>query len=91
MAKKQDTKTELRTLLEEKKLILGTKVTQKKLQKGSIKKIFLAKNCEDSVKEEFLHYCELFKVECEQLKETNEELGIICKKPFSISVIGVTK
>jgi len=91
MAKKktEDNQTEIKKLLEEKKLVLGTGITQKKLLQGNIKKIFITSNCEKKAKEDLLHYCKTFKIDCIELAQTNEELGTLCKKPFSISVIGV--
>ncbi|OYT32827.1 50S ribosomal protein L30 [Candidatus Woesearchaeota archaeon] len=91
MAKKktENNITEIRKLLEEKRLVIGTEETLKQLHRENIKKIFLASNCKKEAKEDLTHYCKIYKIECKELTQTNEELGTICKKPFAISVIGV--
>ena len=48
-------------------------------------------NCPDEVKESIKRYAGLSKAEIEELDMPNDELGIACKKPFSISIAGVVK
>lgn len=71
------------------KLVLGTERTLKLLREGKMKKVFLASNCAADVKEDIERYCELGKVECVQLSQSNEEIGTMCRKPFAISVAGI--
>jgi len=80
---------EIKKLLGKENLIIGTDRTTKMLKRGELKKIFLAKNTAEETKKDIEYYAELSGVEVENLKETNEEIGILCKKPFSISVIGM--
>lgn len=82
---------EIRALLGSEKLLLGTQRTMKALRQGKIAKIYLASNADAKVVEDIEHYQGISGVEVEKLKETNEELGTICKKGFSVSVIGVMK
>lgn len=63
----------------------------KALKEGNIKKIFLASNVNPQILEDIEYYKELSGVEVVELKESNDELGIVCKKQFSISVIGLKK
>jgi large subunit ribosomal protein L30e len=92
MAKKvvADVVAELKKLLESKKLILGTDETVKFLRQGKVKKIFLASNCSPQVKDDLAQYCKVGNVECVELSQSNEEIGVLCKKPFAISVVGVS-
>ena len=78
----------LRTAVKEGKVIIGTDKTLKLLRKGALKKVYLSKNCQDNVKEDIKHYGKLFNIEVKETNKTNEDLGVICKKPFSISVLG---
>lgn len=78
---------ELKEALKEKKLIIGTERTLKNLKMNNLKKVYIASNCKQEVKEDIEHYCKLYSIPLVKLKENNEELGIICKKPFSISVL----
>lgn len=82
---------EVKKLLGSEKLILGTDRSMKELRNGTLEKIFIASNADSKVVEDINHYNKLVKFEIEVLKETNEELGTICKKPFSISIIGLKK
>ncbi|QQG38752.1 MAG: ribosomal L7Ae/L30e/S12e/Gadd45 family protein [Candidatus Woesearchaeota archaeon] len=69
-------------------IIIGTDRVIKGLKNNKIKKVFLASNCKKQTKEDILHYAKLGKIQVVELNIPNEEVGIVCKKPFSISVIG---
>ena len=45
----------------------------------------------DETKKDLQHYAKIVKVEGLHLKNSNKEIGIMCKKQFSISVVGVLK
>ena len=85
------TKTEILKLLRDGNLIIGNDVVKKMLKVGKISKVFLAKNCSDEMRSEITYYKKLSTFDIEECEMTNEELGELCKKPFSISVLGVTK
>ncbi len=91
MAKKEVSPVvaELQKLLANNKLVFGTQQTLKLLREGKAKKVFLMSNCKPSVKKDVEKYCGLNNVECVELSQTGEEAGTLCRKPFSISVIGV--
>ncbi len=84
-----DVVTEIRKLLSDKKLIIGRDRTLKQLKTGGLKKVFVAANSPSELKEDLKYYCSLGNVELAELDYPNDELGSICKKPFSISVVGV--
>jgi large subunit ribosomal protein L30e len=79
----------LREALKEKNVIFGSEETIKQLKLGKVKKVFVSRNCKEDVKERIRHYCEVGNVELVEMKEANDELGVICKKPFAISVVSV--
>jgi len=91
MAKKEvaPVVAELQKLLVEGKLVFGSKETLKLLREGKAKKVFVSSNCKESVKEDVERYCSLGGVECVGLEQAADEVGTLCRKPFSISVIGV--
>ena len=92
MAKKIDKATvEMRKLLVDKKLVIGKDLTIKRLRAKKLVKIMLAVNCAESTKESMERYCKLGSVPCVNVRYLSDELGVMCKKPFSISVIGVLK
>lgn len=76
----------LKKALNEKTFTIGTEKTLKELKKGKVKEVFLAKNCPELLKKRIQKYSEVTKVKVTQLQETNEEVGSLCKKPFSINV-----
>jgi len=78
---------ELKDSLGDSNLTIGAESTLKKLRKGSLKTIFLAKNCPREIKSEIKHCAKIGKVNVFDLDINNEDLGVICKKPFSISVL----
>ena len=81
----------LKKHLDNEKLVFGTEKTLKDLRKGLLEKVFLASNTKEDTKESFEKYSKLSGVKIEVLAILNDELGTVCKKPFSISVIGVLK
>jgi large subunit ribosomal protein L30e len=93
MQKKTDSKLvrELRSYIKNKKAIIATNTTLKNLKRGKLEKIFISSNCPEKTEKDLLYYARLSGVKVVKLKHPNDELGIICKKPFSISVLGLLK
>lgn len=77
--------------LKEKKAVIGTERVIKGLKTGKIAKVFITSNCPEEVKKDIEYYSGLCGAAVVQLAQPNDELGIICKKPFSISVLGILK
>lgn len=82
---------EIRKLMSEGKLTLGSKVIIKKLKNGLIEKIFISTNCKEDLKQDIEKLAKLASVEIVKVDMTNEELGTFCRKPFNVSVVGVLK
>ena len=82
---------EIKKLLKSDKLVIGTDRVLKGLRKGELEKVFLALNCNEETKGDIKHFAELSDAKVEELEIPNEELGILCKKVFSVSVIGILK
>lgn len=77
--------------LKENKLIIGTKQTIKKLRKDGLAKVFLASNCPELIVEDIEYYCSLADIPVKKMAANCAELGVICKKPFLVSVVSITK
>lgn len=88
---KEDITNEIKKNLEGKKLVIGTETTIKSMRRGKLSKVYLTSNAPDSVKEDINRYAKLAGVMVVDLDLSNEELGVVCKKPFAISVIGLSK
>lgn len=91
MAKKTLTLTEIKKLLKEKKLVIGTERTIKNLKLGKVAKVIITSNCNEKLQKDIDYYAALGKTEVLKIKYPNEELGIMCKKPFAISVLSILK
>lgn len=73
----------------EKGLIIGTQRTLKKLKMNEVKKVYVSSNCPKDVLDDIEHYTKIHNVPLIKLEENNEELGVICKKPFFVSVLSL--
>ncbi len=82
---------ELKKVLKGENVVIGTQRTLKELKRGSIERVFVTSNCPPSVEQDIDYYTRLGAVEKVKLSMPNEELGVICKKPFSISVVSLLK
>jgi large subunit ribosomal protein L30e len=71
------------------KAIIGAKHTLKLLRAGKISKIYLAHNVAKMYEDDISYYAELSGVTVEKLPLSAEEVGILCKKPFHITVLGL--
>ena len=89
--KKSLTSTEIKKLIKAKNIIIGTDKSIKALKLGRVDKVVLSSNCAESTVNDINYYAALGKAETIKVKYPNDELGVICKKPFSISVLSVLK
>jgi len=89
--KKSLTSTEIKKLVKTKNLVIGTERTIKNLKLDRVEKIIISSNCAENVINDLSHYAGLSKAETVKVNYPNDELGIICKKPFSISVLSILK
>ncbi len=82
---------EIRNALKKNNLVIGSKQTIKMLKQSKIEKVFLTTNCPEQVREDIENYSKINKVELVNLSYPNDELGVFCKKQYSISVVGIPK
>jgi ribosomal protein L30E len=82
---------EIKKLLRDKRLIIGTENALKKLRIGKLEKIWLSSNVQADVKEDILKYAGMNNANVMQLDVPNDELGVLCKKQFSVSVVSLRK
>ncbi|MBD3318361.1 50S ribosomal protein L30 [Candidatus Woesearchaeota archaeon] len=80
---------EIRNLFKDGKLVIGTDRVLKGVREGTITKVIAAKNCPEETLKELAHYKKLTTIDIEHSDLTNEQLGVLCKKRFSIALIGV--
>ena len=82
-------KVEIKKQLKEKKLIIGTDSVIKSAKTDKLKRVYFSRNTPENVKKDITYYSKLGKIEVIALNLANDELGELCNKPFSISVLGV--
>lgn len=87
----QENIAEIQKALVDQKLIIGTDKVMKGLKNGEIATVFVTINAPEIVKSDIEHYAKLSGANIAELDETNEELGEICKKRFSISLVATIK
>ncbi len=87
----QDTH-DIRKIVTEEKICIGTESTIKNLRVGKLLKVIITSNCPKEVREDISSLNRKTDgAEIVSISENNEELGIICRKPFHVSVIGVIR
>lgn len=89
--KASDIAAEIKKLVESKKAVIGTERAIKSLKLGKVEKVFLSSNCPKDVTEDIEYYSKIAKVPVIKLKYSNADLGVMCKKSHSISVLSVPK
>jgi large subunit ribosomal protein L30e len=82
---------DLKKYLKSEKLVLGTQRVLKNLKTSKLQKVFVSANCPSNVLEDLHKYSKVSKTELVKLDVPNNELGVLCKKPFAVSVIGLLK
>ncbi|MBI5392909.1 ribosomal L7Ae/L30e/S12e/Gadd45 family protein [Candidatus Woesearchaeota archaeon] len=90
----KETKSEIEEIkdsIDDKKVVLGATVTIKALKGSQLRKIFLSANCAEAAKKDIEYYASFHNIPVAQLNYPSDEVGVICKKPFSIAVLGLLK
>ncbi len=86
-----DELNDIKKLVKTGKLIIGTNNTLNKLKNNNLAKIWLSSNVPKDIKADISKYSKINNVEIIGLDMPNDELGILCKKQFSVSVASVVK
>ena len=82
------TVNELKKDLKENQPIVGLDRTIKELKKENVTKVYIASGCKS--KEDVKKLTETYGAKFNQMEENSKELGVLCKKPFAISVLCFT-
>lgn len=83
-------KTEIRKLLGSEKLIIGSDRVLKSLGRGGVAKVIFASNAPADLQERIARFRDIgatFDIAVADIP--NDELGTLCKKPFSIAVLAI--
>lgn len=82
---------DIRKLLTTKKLVIGEDEVLKHARKGTLVRVYHASNANKLTVADLQKYGKISNFEVLDTKVPNDDLGTVCKKPFSISTIGVLK
>ena len=83
--------TEIKKMIKTGNVIIGTGRTIKSLKLGRVQKVLVSSNCPAGVEKDIAYYSGLSGAEMHKIDYPNDELSVICKKPFSISVLAFLK
>lgn len=82
-----DNLDEIRTGIKNDKVVIGTERVMKGIRSKTVSKVFLSNNVPSDIKEDIEHFAGIEGIPVDELSITNEELGVVCKKKFQISVL----
>ncbi|HHE36879.1 MAG TPA: 50S ribosomal protein L30 [Candidatus Woesearchaeota archaeon] len=82
---------EIKKYLGTKNLVIGADRTLKALRSNELVKVFFASNAPEALVRDVEYYASISNISVEKLSIPNDELGTICKKPFSITCIGMRR
>lgn len=69
--------------------IIGYRESIKILKSGKTKSVIVAKNIPDNMKKEIEHNAKVSGVQMEIFEGTSKDLGVVCGKPFSVTVLSI--
>lgn len=77
--------------LEKTKKVIGLNTVLKKLHSGELKEVMIASNCSKEIEDKLNSLSKVYDIPINKVKEDSQKLGIMCKKTYNISVIGILK
>lgn len=72
-------------------LTIGKETSLRALRQGELEYVFASANAPEQALEDLSHYAGLSETKFSQLNVNAEDLGVVCKKQFAVSVVGVRK
>ena len=87
----QDKLIELRKVVKTPRIILGVRRTLANLKSGKIASVYVAKNAPQMIISDVEHFAKFSDAQVVKLDIESDELGIVCKRLHTVSVVGVLK
>jgi len=93
MAKKilEESLVRIKKSIETNKEIIGTESVMNAIRSGEVQEVFLSANIPETTERDIRVHAEISNVTVTKLKQANDDLGVVCKKPFDISVMAIKK
>jgi len=73
------------------KLIFGQKEVMSSLKAGKLSRVIYANTLPSELEKELLYYANLNSVKTDKFDGNNVDLGIVIRRPHSVSMIGILK
>jgi len=73
------------------RVIFGYKKVIKALKTSELSMIILADNTPERIKKDIMYNSNISRTDVKIFDRTNVELGIVCGKPFPITVLGIKR
>ena len=86
-----DEVTEIRNAISNDSLIIGNDRVLKMLKNDKISKVLLSSNISEELEKEINTQAKIADTPVIRLKIPNDEIKVLCKKQFLISVLGIKK
>ena len=85
------TLADLKKHVEKKTILVGTKQTLDGIRQKKVDAVYIRSTCSDSIKQDIAHHAKINDVSVKSVSQSSDELGVLCKKPFTISVVSTLK
>ncbi len=72
-------------------LVIGAKSVVSRIRLGGLDSVIVSSNCPVSLKNDILHSSKLSEIPVIDFEDDSSSLGELCKKPFTIAVLGILK
>jgi ribosomal protein L30E len=86
-----DETSKIREMLKEDRLVIGSRAVMRELHKGNLEQIFIASNASAKIEGDLISHANAVKCPVQKLSIPNDELGMVCKRQFSIAAVGIKK
>ncbi|MDD2678520.1 MAG: ribosomal L7Ae/L30e/S12e/Gadd45 family protein [Candidatus Nanoarchaeia archaeon] len=81
----------IKKAISEDKLLIGENSTKRALKSGKALMVVISNNTPPTTAKELESLCKIGKAEFVKSEKDNVELGVTCRKPFSVSVLSIKK
>lgn len=82
---------EIRRVVDTGRVVFGRKQSEKSILNAKAQLIITGRNAPKLLKERIIHKATIAGIPCYNFDGTGQELGKVCGKPFSVSVMAVEK
>lgn len=79
----------LKAALAKRNAVFGSRSVLKALKTKSLKAVFVASNCPESVKNDISSHAKISGAKLENFAGTAKQMGIFCGKPFAVASLAV--